>query len=66
MPNIHRPPRRRNPVAKSLRRIPGGPHRTGPTRADLKSELRRQVEQEPAPIPPARRLHTNEPPTPTR
>jgi len=46
MPTLKSPIRRRNPVAKSLRRIRGGPHRTGPTRADLKHELRRQIERE--------------------
>jgi len=39
------PPRRRNPVAKSLRRLGGGPHRTGPSRADLKRALRRRIDQ---------------------
>lgn len=41
MSTLPSPPRRRNPVAKSLRRLGGGPHRTGPSRADLKRELQR-------------------------
>lgn len=37
--------RRRNPVAKALFRMHGGPHRTDPSRADLKRELRRQLRE---------------------
>lgn len=43
------PPQRRDPVAKALRRLRGGPHRTGPSRADLKQELRRLIECDEAP-----------------
>lgn len=44
MKNIkHQPPQRRNPVAKALPRLRGGPHRSRPNRADLKRELRRNL-----------------------
>ncbi|MEA3643049.1 MAG: hypothetical protein VBE63_24360 [Lamprobacter sp.] len=39
----HPPLRRRNPVAKALPRLRGGPHRSKPTRADLKRDLRRHL-----------------------
>ncbi len=43
-------PRRRDPVAKSLPRLSGGGlHRTDPTRANLKRELRRRVMQSDTP-----------------
>ncbi len=46
MPKLPQPPKRRDPVAKALPRLTGsGPHRTGPTRADLKRELRRRIDQ---------------------
>lgn len=44
MKNIkHQPPQRRNPVAKALPRLRGGPHRSKPNRATLKRELRRNL-----------------------
>ena len=43
MPSPMLPPKRRNPVAKAMRRLHGGAHRTGPNRADLKRELRRHL-----------------------
>ena len=44
IPPLPLPPRRRDPVAKVVRRLSGcGVHRSRPTRADLKRELRRQL-----------------------
>jgi len=38
------PPKRRNPVAKHMRGLHGGAHRSGPSRADLKHALRRSLD----------------------
>jgi len=57
MPPPMPPLKRRNPVAKFMRGLHGGPHRSGPSRADLKRELKRRLAES---DPPARRFHPND------
>ena len=53
MPPPMPPLKRRNPVAKFMRGLHGGPHRSGPSRADLKRELKRRLTEA---DPPTRRF----------